>query len=249
MCPLHFPTVSGQQANTIQGFEPVKVEAPGKKSANYWRLTKEAIQNDGVQSTTRYRKMSAKKALGTDPDSRRQRPGSRGGKKIAGAKRHATECEGESSYPYPRLVVHHRNFRQNRSPPLQARSQPRPQPQPRAQAQLPTNIQHFPNYNHSYLPTPSVGLPQHAELNMPNGLANGLANGVSNGLPNGLPEPEPETPPHWRHFDFSSVIGTTNPPPRDTMVFCDSAEGGPGSAAFVGPWVGITQTQGPIMMD
>jgi hypothetical protein len=53
---------------------------------------------------------------------------------------------------------------------------------------------------------------------------------------------------YWQRFDLSSVIGTTTPPPNN-MVFCDTAEGGPGSAAFVGHWVGITQTQGPIMMD
>ena len=98
---------------------------------------------------------------------------------------------------------------------------------------------------------------------MPNGLANGVSNGLHNGLPSGVPNglpgglpnglpndlPEPEIPPHWRHFDLSSVIGVTNPPPGDNMVFCDTAEAGPGITAFVGPWVGITQTQGPIMMD
>lgn len=234
------PPLSGKQANTIQGFEAIKVEAPGKKPANYWRLTQEAIRNGGVQSTTRYRKMSAKKALSSDPDPRRQRPGSKGGKRIAGVQRHATEDEKESSYPYPRLMLHQRNVRQNISPPLQTRSQPQHLPQP----QPPTDIQHFQNYNNSYLPTPSVGQPQYAELNMPNGLPNGLPNNVPNGLPNDLSQ----MTRYWQRFDLSSVIGTTTPPPNN-MVFCDTAEGGPGSAAFVGHWVGITQTQGPIMMD
>ncbi|KAF3386458.1 Forkhead box protein O1 [Penicillium rolfsii] len=226
------------------GFEPVKVEAPGKKSANYWRLTEEAIRHGGVQSTTRYRKLSVKKALSSDPNPRRPRPGSRGGMKIAGVKRHVTESEGGPSHPYSRLMVHDRNVRQQRSPPLPARPQP----------QLPTHVQHFPHYHHSYVPNSPVGLPQYAELNVPNGLANSASNGVNYGLPNvvpnvvpigpssGLPEPEPETPLHWRFFDFSSVIGTTNPPPGDSIVFCDSAEGVSGSPAFVGPWVGITQT-------
>ncbi|GLI73640.1 hypothetical protein PoHVEF18_001860 [Penicillium ochrochloron] len=230
------------------GFEAIKVEPPGKKPANYWRLTQEAIRNGGVQSTTRYRKTSAKKALSSDPDPRRQRPGSRGGKRIAGVKRHATKDEKESFYPYPRLMLHQRNVPQNISPPLQTRSQPQHLPQP----QPPTGIQHFQNYNNSYLPTPSVGQPQYAEINMPNGLSNGASNGLPNGLPNsvpnGLPNDLPQMTRYWQRFDLSSVIGTTTPPPNN-MVFCDTAEGGPGSAAFVGPWVGITQTQGPIMMD
>jgi hypothetical protein len=79
---------------------------------------------------------------------------------------------------------------------------------------------------------------------MPNGLPNGLPNNVPNGLPNDLSQ----MTRYWQRFDLSSVIGTTTPPPNN-MVFCDTAEGGPGSAAFVGHWVGITQTQGPIMMD
>ncbi|KAJ5891328.1 uncharacterized protein N7473_007556 [Penicillium subrubescens] len=213
------------------GFEAIKVETPGKKPANYWRLTKEAIQNGGVQSTTRYRKMSAKKALSSDPDPRRQRPGSRGGKKIPGVMRHAIEDQKESSYPYPRLMLHQRNVRQNRSPPLQARSQPQHLPQP----QPPTDIQHFQNYNNPSMPTPSVGLPQYAELNMPNGLSNGASNDLPNGqVPNGLPNDLPEMTYHWRRFDLSSVIGTTTPPPNN-MVFCDTAEGGPAVLHSSGP--------------
>lgn len=254
MCAPHFHTNSDQQAHTIQGFEAVKVEAPGKKSANYWRLTEEAIRNGGVQSTTRYRKLSAKKALASDPDPRRQRPGSHGGKNIAGVKRHATEDERVFPCPCPpRLILHHRNVRQNRSSPLQVRSQPQRLPQP----QPPTHIQHFQNYDNSFLPTASVGLPQYAEVNMPNGLSNGASHGLPNGLPNALPNGQipngqpndlPQRTHHWRRFDLSTVIGTTTPPPNN-MVFCDTAEGGPGGAAFVGPWVDITQPQGPIMMD
>jgi hypothetical protein len=97
------------------------------------------------------------------------------------------------------------------------------------------------------MPTPSVGLPQYAELNMPNGLSNGasndLPNGLSNGLPNGLPNGQvpnglpndlPEMTYHWRRFDLSSVIGTTTPPPNN-MVFCDTAEGGPAVLHSSGP--------------
>lgn len=41
---------------TLQGFVAVREEGPeGKRSTNYWCLTKEAIQN-GIQSTTRYRR-------------------------------------------------------------------------------------------------------------------------------------------------------------------------------------------------
>ncbi|KAJ5174919.1 uncharacterized protein N7482_000796 [Penicillium canariense] len=72
------------------GFEAIKVEVPGKKAMNYWRLTGEAIRNGGVQSTTRYRKLSGKKVISSDPlDHRRPRPGSKGGSKNA-----AKGCHG-----------------------------------------------------------------------------------------------------------------------------------------------------------
>ncbi|PYI01051.1 hypothetical protein BO78DRAFT_328600 [Aspergillus sclerotiicarbonarius CBS 121057] len=64
------------------GFEAVREEPiPGKKAVNYWRLTNEAIEN-GVQSTTRYRKQASyRKALGSDPPApQRQRSGAKGGK-------------------------------------------------------------------------------------------------------------------------------------------------------------------------
>lgn len=186
--------------------------------------------------------MSAKKTLISDPDPRRQQPESKGGKKCAGVKRHATEDEEEPSCP--RLTLHLRNVRQKRSPPYQSQSQPHPHHQPPPPPQplsIDTDIHHLPHYDHSYLPTPSVGLPQYAGLNMPNGLPNGLPNDIPNSIPNGLP-PMPRN--NWHQFDLSSVIGTTNPPSSNNMVFCDAAEGGPECPAFVCPWVGITQDSG-----
>ncbi|KAI2713339.1 transcriptional regulator family: Forkhead [Penicillium roqueforti] len=44
------------------GFEAVKEEVgPGKKAVNFWRLTPEAINSGGIQSTTRYRKLQHQK--------------------------------------------------------------------------------------------------------------------------------------------------------------------------------------------
>ncbi|CAG7931350.1 unnamed protein product [Penicillium olsonii] len=52
------------------GFEAVKEDVcPGKKPINFWRLTPEAIQEGGIQSTTRYRKGSTK---GTGRGSQRE---------------------------------------------------------------------------------------------------------------------------------------------------------------------------------
>ncbi|KAL4937149.1 hypothetical protein BDV06DRAFT_227235, partial [Aspergillus oleicola] len=68
------------------GFEAVREEtAPGKKPINYWRLTVEAV-NNGIQSTTRYRKNANYKrpttaAAASDPPApQRQRSGAKGGK-------------------------------------------------------------------------------------------------------------------------------------------------------------------------
>ncbi|KAJ5340976.1 transcriptional regulator family: Forkhead [Penicillium brevicompactum] len=59
------------------GFEAVKEEmGPGQKTVNFWRLTPAAIQDGGIQSTTRYRKGSAK---GTGRNSQREPTGSDGG--------------------------------------------------------------------------------------------------------------------------------------------------------------------------
>ncbi|CAG8924963.1 unnamed protein product [Penicillium salamii] len=59
------------------GFEAVKEDVrPGEKPANFWRLTSEAIKDGGIQSTTRYRKGSAK---GAGRGSQREPPQSKGG--------------------------------------------------------------------------------------------------------------------------------------------------------------------------
>ncbi|KAL4962289.1 forkhead box transcription factor [Aspergillus stella-maris] len=68
------------------GFEAIREETtPGKKPINYWRLTDEAV-NNGIQSTTRYRKTANYKrpttaATASDPPApQRQRSGAKGGK-------------------------------------------------------------------------------------------------------------------------------------------------------------------------
>lgn len=168
------------------------------------------------------------------PDPRRQRPGSKGEKKNAGLKRHATEDEEEDP-SRPGSTLHYRNVRQNRPPPFYSPSLPHShsQPQPQLQLQPPastdTDIHHFQRYNHTYLTAPSVELPQYTGLHV-----------------NGPPQLARE---NWQQFDLSSVIGTTNQPPANNMVFCDTAEVAPDCAAFVGPWVGMPQAQGPIIMD
>ncbi|PTU25088.1 hypothetical protein P175DRAFT_0554338 [Aspergillus ochraceoroseus IBT 24754] len=64
------------------GFEAIREESmPGKKAVNFWRLTDEAV-NNGIQSTTRYRKQANyKKSMASDPPApQRQRSGAKGGK-------------------------------------------------------------------------------------------------------------------------------------------------------------------------
>ncbi|KAL3474201.1 hypothetical protein BJX99DRAFT_271856 [Aspergillus californicus] len=64
------------------GFEAVRQDStPGKKAVNFWRLTDEAV-NNGIQSTTRYRKQTNyKKSVASDPPApQRQRSGAKGGK-------------------------------------------------------------------------------------------------------------------------------------------------------------------------
>ncbi|KAJ5808676.1 hypothetical protein N7474_009945 [Penicillium riverlandense] len=67
------------------GFEPIKEEAaPGKRAANFWRLTQEALEQGGVHSTTRYRKANHKRTKSSSPPAPPQRhhhSGSKGGSK------------------------------------------------------------------------------------------------------------------------------------------------------------------------
>lgn len=80
----------------MQGFEAVKEETDGKRAVNYWRLTPEALKN-GIQSTTRYRKLAnQKKALSSEPSTpQRQRPSAKAGKagKASSKIRHAGQDE------------------------------------------------------------------------------------------------------------------------------------------------------------
>lgn len=199
----------------MQGFEPVKVEVPGRKATNYWRLTEAAIR-DGVQSTTRYRKMNAKKTTSSDPpDSQRQRPGSRGGKKAAGVKRQAPDDAQDGELDRPQSTSFQRNVRQYRSPPFRASS--RLQQDAEQSLLIDANIGHIEQWNSQYIPASSVAAPQYPEPYMPD---------------NSLPQ-MPRS--YWHHFDLSSVIGTTSPPCGNNMIFCDTAEGAPDCPAFVGP--------------
>lgn len=199
----------------MQGFEPVKVDVPGKKAINYWRLTEAAIR-DGVQSTTRYRKMSAKKATSSDsPDPQRQRPGSRGEKKAAGVKRPAPEDTQDGEPDRPQSTAFQRNVRQRRSPPFLASSLL--QQDAEQSLLIDANIGHIERWNSQYMPASSIAAPQYPEPYMPD---------------NSLPQMPPRS--YWHHFDFSSVIETTSPPDGNNMIFCDTAEGTPDCPAFVG---------------
>lgn len=75
---------------------------------NYWRLTPEAMKN-GIQSTTRYRKLAnQKKALSSEPPTpQRQRSGAKGGKagKVSSKVRHAGQDE---RYPRQRPTPNRR---------------------------------------------------------------------------------------------------------------------------------------------
>lgn len=93
------------------------MERPGKKTINYWRLTKEAIRN-GVQSTTRYRKTNHRKMMTSEhPTLSRQRSGSNGRRASRPAARmrssNQEEQSRESSLQSPTVY-----------PPPQSHSQP-----------------------------------------------------------------------------------------------------------------------------
>lgn len=71
----------------FQGFEAIKGDGKDNKPVNYWRLTDQAYE-EGIQSTTRYRKANHRKGNSSDPTAReRRRSGSKGGKAAKNAAR------------------------------------------------------------------------------------------------------------------------------------------------------------------
>ncbi|EPS30303.1 hypothetical protein PDE_05254 [Penicillium oxalicum 114-2] len=225
------------------GFEAIKVEGPGKRTMSYWRLTKEAIRNGGVQSTTRYRKAGGKKGIASSPsDPARLPPASRGGKKRAATKRPTVNDEQSKD-----------RVRRSRPPAAQQIRESPPQaglgrlPTPsHPQMQTPPHPQTQPHYPTS-LPQASLIPLQH------HGLGPLMASPFME-LPCRQYQPMPSQQPvrfpgTLRQFDLGTVIGATGLPNGENMVFCDSAEVAPDYAAFVGPWTGIHQVQGPLMMD
>ncbi|KAJ5590509.1 hypothetical protein N7450_004481 [Penicillium hetheringtonii] len=89
-----------------------KVKMKKKKPVNYWRLTDEAFEN-GIQSTTRYRKANHRKGQSSDPKTReRRRSGSKGGKaaKNAAKLRNSPQYEQRREQQHDQKPMLHRSF-------------------------------------------------------------------------------------------------------------------------------------------
>ncbi|KAJ5988758.1 hypothetical protein N7481_003968 [Penicillium waksmanii] len=109
------------------GFEAIKGEDKDNKPVNYWRLTDEAYQ-DGIQSTTRYRKANHRKGNSSDHTAReRRRSGSKGGKaaKNAARMRNSPHYEQFRDQKYEHSTLHTprslgQPHRQQLRPPIRA---------------------------------------------------------------------------------------------------------------------------------
>ncbi|CAL5870140.1 uncharacterized protein PFLUO_LOCUS4375 [Penicillium psychrofluorescens] len=200
------------------GFEPIKEDAaPGKKTANFWRLTHEALEQGGVHSTTRYRKANHKRTKSSSPPAPPQRhhhSGSKGGAKAnrssAAKIRHSNttrasqdELLRKEQYRARPPVHHLRRQLQQRSP---RHNHPSP-----------------PHHSH-YAPMDSLPVEMMQAYHT-------MAPAETNSSP-------------VRPFDPSMVIGCASPPMDDTApVFVGTLEMGGGCLAFDDPayqsWIGL----------
>ncbi|KAJ5750417.1 hypothetical protein N7533_007445 [Penicillium manginii] len=111
-----------------QGFEAIKGEGKDNKPVNFWRLTDKAYE-EGIQSTTRYRKANQRKGHSSDPTTReRRRSGSKGGKaakNTAARMRNSPHYEQSRDQKYENSMSHKprslgQPHRQLRCPPIGA---------------------------------------------------------------------------------------------------------------------------------
>ncbi|KAJ5698875.1 hypothetical protein N7462_000880 [Penicillium macrosclerotiorum] len=193
------------------GFEAVKSEAAGRRPINYWRLTQEAIEHGGVQSTTRYRKKASTMELS---NTRRPRSGPREGDKP------------KRSSPKQRILItdgkqQRKHQRERYCPPLMLHQSQHGG----SSSQLwesSSSSSSSTAYSHSRAMHPGY-LPR-GPVYMPVVTYDGPA--IQDGYP------VPRSPPVPSTFDMSRVISCTSPPPGHNSVFCDTAQSGPGYAAL-----------------
>ncbi|KAL4925582.1 forkhead box transcription factor [Aspergillus undulatus] len=223
------------------GFEAVREEStPGKKAINYWRLTDEAV-NNGIQSTTRYRKnANYKRPTASDPPApQRQRSGAKGGKatKITNRFRSINGngfssngmnmntnmnymSYGQDEYQYHRDRERAYRYQQHLLNP-QPHSQSQQPPQPHQRIMPPSLHQRrLPNKTFLYNPSQYPRRP-----------------------------PSTTTTPTTGGFtSMSNVVGCADAPPctSATPIFCDMAGPGPDCLVFDAGFMGMDGIHSPF---
>ncbi|KAL2868022.1 uncharacterized protein BJX67DRAFT_380576 [Aspergillus lucknowensis] len=211
------------------GFEAVREEStPGKKAVNYWRLTDEAVQN-GIQSTTRYRKQANyKKSATSDPPApQRQRSGAKGGKATKVTARFRSnqsinsmpgvsqdEYRRERGYRQHQLLRH--NHQAQRVSPSQQHHQLPPSKNPV-----------YSQYLRRSPPTTTTTTTTTATAAVPSPVNPSRAGGRGG-------QGGPTTPLVVEGFDLSNIVGCVDSPPctAPTAIFCDMAGPNPDCLVF-----------------
>ncbi|KAL4780755.1 hypothetical protein BJX76DRAFT_350698 [Aspergillus varians] len=208
------------------GFEAVREEsAQGKKPVNYWRLTDEAV-NNGIQSTTRYRKhTNYKKSAASDlPAPQRQRSGAKGGKATKITARFRSMGYSINSMrqgEYGRERACHSQQQQQQQQHNNSQHQFQTQRTLSSQRQLPKNLI-YSQYLHRSSPTTATAAGTTV-------LSPVYAGGTA--PPTTIPMTRP---PAVHGFNLSNIVGCATAPPctaTTQAIFCDMA--GPGSDCLV----------------
>ncbi|KAL2819368.1 hypothetical protein BDW59DRAFT_122127 [Aspergillus cavernicola] len=233
------------------GFEAVREEStPGKKAVNYWRLTDEAV-NNGIQSTTRYRKQTNyKKPVASDPPApQRQRSGAKGGKatKTTARFRSNGSMSSMSQDEYRRERACRQQQQQQQHLHLHHQHQHQHQRQQQvisSQRQLPKNFLYNSQYLHhrsSPTTTSAAGTTVLSPV-----YARGGATPTTT-------TPNPMTLTVTRSsaiesFDLSNVVGCADAPPctAPTPIFCNMAGPGPDCLVFDSGFMGWDGLHSPF---
>ncbi|OJJ03573.1 hypothetical protein ASPVEDRAFT_43054 [Aspergillus versicolor CBS 583.65] len=217
-----------------QGFEAVREDpVPGKKPVNYWRLTDDAAEN-GIQSTTRYRKQTnyKKSAVSDPPAPQRQRSGAKGGKatKITAKYRglaHNMNNMSLEEYRRERAYRQQQQFHHLRS--LQNYSH---QQQLQQQRRLPKDFLHA-QYLHPTSPMTAATAATTATTTTP-AAGTTVLSPVNAGGTTSTTGRMPR-PPAVQSFNLGNFVGCANAAPCTTVaptpIYCDMA--GPSSDCLV----------------
>ncbi|KAL4875918.1 hypothetical protein BJY04DRAFT_232067 [Aspergillus karnatakaensis] len=209
------------------GFEAVREEStPGKKAVNYWRLTDEAV-NNGIQSTTRYRKQANyKKSAASDPPApQRQRSGAKGGKATKITSRFRTtglslNSLSQEEYRRERAYRQHQHYQQQQQNHHHHHTQ-RVMPSQRHHHHLPPTTKNYLYSHHSGTPY----LHHRPSPTTTAGSASGAGSGTTMPMTVMTRAPiEPFTLSH-AHAHTHGAPCTTGPTVPSASLFCDM--GGP----------------------